>query len=188
MDGILAELLQVIVWLDHRAVEVTLAVRHPLMTKAMTSVTGLGSATAALVFLGVCRLAGWTDELRSAALALALASVAVVTMMWTIQRPFPPDPVCITGDATTVATSFPSGHAAAVAVYAMTARRSTALPFAPVAVLAASIAVSRVYLGTHYASDTLTGVMIGIGAFALAVWLRNRFDLDAALTRFRSRR
>lgn len=188
MDGVLAELLQVVVWLDHRAVEVTLAVRHPLVTKAMTSVTGLGSATAALVFLGVCHLAGWTDELRSAGLALALAGVAVVTMMWTIQRPFPPDPVCVTGEAATVTTSFPSGHAAAAAVYAMTARRLTVLPFVPVAVLAAAIAVSRVYLGTHYASDTLAGVVIGIGAFALAVWLQTQFDLDAVLARFRSRR
>lgn len=188
MDGVLAELLEVVVWLDHRAVEVTLATRHPFVTKAMTSVTGLGSATAALVFLGVCRLAGWTDELRSAAIALALAGVTVLTLMWTIQRPFPPEPVCITGGAATVATSFPSGHAAAVAVYAMTARRSTALPFAPVAVLAAAVAVSRVYLGTHYASDTLAGVVIGIGAFALALWLRSRFDLDAVLARIRPRR
>lgn len=186
MDGLLAELLQIVVWLDHRAVEVTLAVRHPVVTKGMTSMTGLGSATAALVFLGVCYLAGWTDELQLAAIALALTGVAVVTMMWTIQRPFPPDPVCITGESATVATSFPSGHAAAVAVYAMTARRSTALPFVPVAILAAVIAASRVYLGTHYASDTLAGLVIGIAAFTLAVWLQNQFDLDAVLARFQS--
>ena len=142
----------------------------------MTSVTGLGSATAALVFLGVCHLAGWDDELWSAGVALALTGVVVGTLMATIQRPFPPDPVCLTDGADTVATSFPSGHAAAVTVYAMTARRSAVLPFGIVAVLAGLIAVSRVYLGTHYASDTIVGVLIGIGAFLVAVELRKRFD------------
>ena len=176
MDGLLAELLAFVVWLDQQAVELTLAVRGPLVTKVMTSVTGLGSATAALVFLGVCHLAGWDDELWSAGVALAVTGVVVGKLMATIQRPFPPDPVCLTDGADTVATSFPSGHAAAVTVYAMTARRSAVLPFGIVAVLAGLIAVSRVYLGTHYASDTIVGVLIGIGAFLVAVELRKRFD------------
>jgi undecaprenyl-diphosphatase len=87
----------------------------------------------------------------------------------------------MTDGAETVATSFPSGHAAAVTVYAMTARRSDELPFAPVAVLAATIAVSRVYLGTHFFSDTIAGVLIGVAAFAAAVHVRGRFDLDTVL-------
>ncbi|MDL5363338.1 phosphatase PAP2 family protein [Halalkalicoccus sp. NIPERK01] len=187
MDAVLAELLEFVVWIDHRIVELTLAVRTPLLTEAMTSVTGLGSATAALVFLGICYLAGWTDELRSATLALALAGVVVGTMMWTIQRPFPPGPVCVTGGAETVTSSLPSGHAAAGAIYAMTARRSSVLPFGAVAVLAVAIAVSRIYLGTHYFSDTLVGVGIGVGTFALAVWLHERLDLDAVVAQYRSR-
>ncbi|WP_114575760.1 phosphatase PAP2 family protein [Saliphagus sp. LR7] len=187
MDAVLVELLEVVVWLDHRAVELMLAIRHPVVTKVLTSVTGLGSATAALVFLGVCRLAGWTDELRSAGIALGLAGIAVLALMWTIRRPFPPEPVCLTDGSPTVATSFPSGHAAVVAVYAMTARRSAVVPVAPVAVLAAAVAVSRVYLGTHYASDTLAGLVIGVCAFVLALRLRERFDLDAAVAGLRSR-
>lgn len=187
MDGVLAELLALVIWFDHRIVELTLAVRNSLLTEAMTSVTGLGSATAALVFLGVCHLAGWTDELRVATIALALAGVVVGTMMWTIQRPFPPGPVCMTGGAETVTSSLPSGHAAAGTIYAMTARRSPVLPFGAVAVLATAIAVSRIYLGTHYFSDTLVGVVIGVGAFALAVRLHDRFDFDTLVSQYRHR-
>ncbi|MEM4781045.1 MAG: phosphatase PAP2 family protein [Halalkalicoccus sp.] len=188
MRSTLTELLEIVVWLDHRVVELMLAVRSPLLTELMVSVTGLGSATAALAFLGICYLAGWSDELRSATLALALAAVVVGTMMWTIQRPFPPSPVCITDGAETVTSSLPSGHAAAGAIYAMTARRSSVLPFGVVAVLAAVIAVSRIYLGTHFFSDTVLGVLIGVGAFALAVRLDDRYDLGAAVSQGRRRR
>jgi len=185
MAAFLAELLEFVAWVDHRVAALTISVRHPFLTKAMTSVTGLGSATAALVFLGGCHLAGWTDEFRSAAVAFAVVGVAVGTMMWTVQRPFPPSPVCMTAGGDTVATSFPSGHAAAVTVYALTARRSAVLPFAPVALLAAAIAVSRIYLGTHYVSDTLVGVLVGVAAFALALALADRVDLDAVAAYFR---
>lgn len=188
MTGLLAELWAFVLWVDYQVVDLMLALRRPLLTKLMTSVTGLGSATAALVFLCVCYLADWTDELRSAGIALALTGAVVGTLMLTIQRPFPPDPVCMTGGTETVATSFPSGHAAAVTIYAMTARRSSELPFGAVAVLAAAIAVSRVYLGTHFVSDTVAGVLIGVAAFAAAVHARSRFDLDAALARAVDRR
>ena len=183
MTGLLADLWAFVLWVDYQVVDLTLALRRPLATKLMTSVTGLGSATAALVFLCVCYLADWTDELRSAGIALALTGVVVGTLMATVQRPYPPGPVCMTGGAETVASSFPSGHAAAVTIYALTARRSGVLPFAPVAVLAAAIAVSRMYLGTHFFSDTVVGVLVGVAAFAVAVHVRSRFDLDAVLAR-----
>ncbi len=174
MSGVFSGALEFIIWLDQQVVELVLSIRGPLLTKVMTSVTGLGSAAAALVFLGACYLAGWEEELYTSALALAITGLVVGSMMATIQRPFPPDPVCMTGSADNVATSFPSGHAAAVTVYAMTARRSSVLPFGVITGLAAVIAVSRVYLGTHYVSDTIAGVLIGIGAFYLATRLRRR--------------
>jgi len=177
VNAIFFDMLAPVIWLDHQVVELVLSLRHPLLTKLMTSVTGLGSATAALVFLGVCYLADWEEELYTSALALALTGVVVWTLMTTIQRPFPPDPVCMTDGADTVATSFPSGHAAAVTVYAMTAYDSSVLPFGVVSVLAGAIALSRIYLGTHYLSDTVIGVLIGIGAFYTATRLRRRMSV-----------
>lgn len=175
MESLVREIVEVALRVDEATVDLVLALRSPIATKVMTSVTGLGSASAALVFLGAFSLAGWRDELRHSAVALVLTGAVVGTLMVTIQRPFPPAPVCLT-DGEAVAHSFPSGHAAAVAVFAMTARRSTTLPFAPVAILAATIAVSRIYLGTHYLSDTIVGIGIGIGAAVAAERLVRRID------------
>lgn len=177
MEQFAADFIDFVVAIDERTVSLVLELRGPLATKVFTSVTGLGSVSAALVFLGVFYVAGWEEELLTAALALALSGVVVGTLMGTVQRPFPPNPVCLTGDTEAVATSFPSGHAAAVVVFAMTARRSPRLPFGVVAAVAALIAVSRVYLGTHYLSDTVAGVAIGVIAFAVARHLHSRFEL-----------
>jgi undecaprenyl-diphosphatase len=181
MEQFVADILDFVVEIDERTVSLILDLRGPIATKVLTSVTGLGSASAAVVFLGVFYLAGWKEELLTAAVALALTGVVVGVLMRTVQRPFPPDPVCMTGDAENVATSFPSGHAAAVVVFAMIARQSPRLPFGVVAGLAAMIAFSRVYLGTHYLSDTVAGVAIGIGAFVVAERLVDRWDLASRL-------
>jgi undecaprenyl-diphosphatase len=167
LDGVAADMLASVAAFDRASMSLVVSFRHPVATKAMTSVTGLGSASAAVVFLGVCHLAGWERELRVAAVALAVTGVVVASLMALVQRPFPVQPVCITDEGLT-AHSFPSGHAAAVTVFAAVARESDTLPFGVVAAGAALVAASRVYLGTHYLSDTLAGVAIGVAAVALA--------------------
>ena len=178
----LRDLLDLLFSLDLRTAEAVAALRTPLATKVATSVTGLGSAAAAVVLLGLAYLAGWREEFLTAAVALSVTGVVVATLMGVVARPFPPQPVCDTGGAATVATSFPSGHAAAVTVYALVARRSETLPAGIVAGVAAVVAVSRVYLGTHYLTDTVAGVLIGVGAVLLARRLLARF-WSLALTR-----
>lgn len=168
MEQLLAEFVAAVGQLDVRVAELIAELRSPILTKIMNSVTGLGSVTAGLVFLGLFYLSGWERELRITFVGLALSGVIVATLMFVVQRPYPPQPVCQTGGAETVAHSFPSGHAAAVAVYATVARRSEHLPFAVATVLALAIAISRVYLGTHYFSDTVVGVLIGIGTAVVA--------------------
>ena len=177
MEQFVRELIDIVVAIDDQTVSLILELRNPLLTKVLTSVTGLGSAAAAVVFLGFFGLAGWEDELLIATVALVLTGVVVGVLMQTVQRPFPPSPVCMTGDAGNVATSFPSGHAAAIVVFAMTAHRSPRLPFGIVAGLAATVSFSRVYLGTHYLSDTVAGVAIGVLAFVAARRLVDRSEL-----------
>jgi membrane-associated phospholipid phosphatase len=180
---ILADFFDYLIRTDTATMDAIVAARTPLMTKLLTSVTGLGSATAALCFVGVCYLADWDEAFRHSLVALAISGVVVGTLMLTVQRAFPVDPVCLTDGAETVATSFPSGHAAAVTVYAMTARQSDALPFGAVTVLATLVAVSRVYLGTHYPTDTVAGVGIGFAAFLLSAWLLDQVDAGACSIR-----
>lgn len=177
MEQLLTAVVDAVVRLDTAVVDLVVASRAPLATKVLTSATGLGSATAALVFLGLFYLADWHEEFVLAAGTLAVVGLVVGVLMTTVGRPFPPHPVCVT-DGAAVAASFPSGHAAAVTVFAMVARRSPTLPTAPVAALAAVVAVSRVYLGTHYFSDTVAGVAIGVLAFLLVARLLR--DRDAA--------
>jgi len=161
---LLRRLLDRIVGLDTWMVGVVLDLRQPVLTKLMASVTGLGSASAAVVLLGVCYLAGWRRELAVTAVSLTIGGVAVVSLMALVQRPFPPQPVCVTDGSGVAPHSFPSGHAAAVTVYALVSRRSETFPFGVVATLAATIAFSRIYLGTHFLSDTVVGVLIGAAA------------------------
>lgn len=165
---LLQTLLEYVIWVDTQTMDLVVAVRIPILTKLMNSVTGLGSASAALVFFGLSYRAGWRREVRVSVLALVVSGLVVGTLMLTVQRAYPGQPVCLTGGAETIAHSFPSGHAAIVAVYATVARYSDQFQFAFVSPVALLIAVSRIYLGTHYLSDTVIGVLIGVGSVLFA--------------------
>ncbi|PSP51948.1 glucose-6-phosphatase, partial [Halobacteriales archaeon QH_3_68_24] len=112
----MAEALAATLALDHAAVDIVLILRRPLLTKFMTSVTGIGSAASVTILLGLFYLAGWHRELATGAVALSVAGVVVVSLMGLVQRPFPPDPVCVTDGTGMAPHSFPSGHAAAATV------------------------------------------------------------------------
>jgi membrane-associated phospholipid phosphatase len=62
---------------------------------------------------------------------------------------------------TPVTTSFPSGHAASAAAFTIGAAREVPGLAAPLGVLAAGVAFSRVWTGAHYPSDVLAGAALG---------------------------
>lgn len=65
-----------------------------------------------------------------------------------------------------VTTSFPSGHAASAAAFAMGVALESPLRGAPVAALAAGVAYGRVHTGVHYPSDVAAGLVLGAAAAA----------------------
>lgn len=65
-------------------------------------------------------------------------------------------------------SSFPSGHSASAAAFAVGVAMERPLVAAPIAVLAAGVAYGRVHTGVHYPGDVLAGVALGVGG-ALAV-------------------
>ena len=68
--------------------------------------------------------------------------------------------------------SFPSGHTAAsfafAVAFAMTAPKKYSVP---ALVLACLISLSRLYVGVHYPTDILGGIVIGALCGILAVWI-----------------
>lgn len=146
--------------------------RSPLLTSFFLAATLLGSwpfvtaATLALSIAGVLR----GQRRPAAALALAVIGIpALVVLLKPLYARPRPDMV-VHLDAVDSA-SFPSGHSIAAAIFfgtlALIAARGAAHDTARVLIVAgASLAIiavglSRMYLGVHYPSDVLGGVLVG---------------------------
>ena len=72
--------------------------------------------------------------------------------------------------------SFPSGHTACSFAAAWTIFRTAPRRYGTAAlVLAALIALSRLYVGVHYPTDVLGGLIVGVAAAELAVRALTRF-------------
>jgi membrane-associated phospholipid phosphatase len=134
------------------------------------------------VVLLVAIVAAWRKSTNVAApvfLALAVAGEKLMYLIASVVvgRDRPPVPTVGTTYAT---SSFPSGHvASAITLYGgialvVTARRSHAarrIALVIVGVVAAVVAVCRMYAGFHYLSDCIAGALTGV------VWLTATYRL-----------
>lgn len=64
--------------------------------------------------------------------------------------------------------SFPSGHTAAAFIMAIVIGHGIPILIIPLVIWAALVGLSRIYLGVHYPTDVLVGMMIGIGSSLIA--------------------
>jgi len=98
--------------------------------------------------------------------ATLAAFAANQAIKFLVRRPRPrlPDLPPLTGTVTEL--SYPSAHAATS--FAAARSLSAALPPAVVYPVAATMAVSRLYLGVHYPSDALAGAALGDAVARLA--------------------
>ena len=109
---------------------------------------------------------------------LATALSSSLKIAFKRPRPFTTYPDIITKKSDGGSYSFPSGHT--TAAFATATSLTLAFPKWYVAVpaytYAAAVAYSRMYLGVHYPSDVLGGMIIGIGSSLLVFQVQKWMD------------
>lgn len=153
----------------------------PTRRMVMADITELGTGVVVMMVVAVSALFLWlTRHRHSAALLLVATSVGIV-INGLLKNVFHRDRPAIFDWGTEVfSSSFPSGHAMSAAIVygtvAYLAARlqrthvARALTIGAALILILLIAFSRIFLGVHYPSDTLAGLLIGLAwaAFCMA--------------------
>lgn len=157
------------------------SVRNPWLDLIVTFLTGLGNAGWIWILLSALLLIPKkTRKIGFISFLSLFASLIVNNLLLKnlVGRMRPYD-VCrslIPLVAKPVDASFPSGHtgssfASAYIMYRYLPKREGIAAI----VLAALIGLSRLYVGVHYPSDVLTGMMTGIWSGYMAAWAYQRF-------------
>jgi undecaprenyl-diphosphatase len=140
----------------------------------MLEITSLGTGIAVLMIVAVAALFLVLTTHRYSAMLLIAAAGGGIVLNNVLKLGFDrPRPDIFLPEVHTVSSSFPSGHAMSAAiVYSTVAylaarllRRRWArfLVMSAAFALIALISISRLYLGVHYPSDVIAGVLIGLG-------------------------
>jgi undecaprenyl-diphosphatase len=156
--------------------------QDPRLTSAMLEVTALGTGTVVGMIVLVAGMFLWLNHHRHSSILLITATLGGLVLDNLLKIGFNrPRPQIFEWGTHAASSSFPSGHAmSSVVVYGtvtyLAARLqqrlgSRVLTFAFAAVVIVLISVSRVYLGVHYPSDILAGLLIGLAwaGFCMAV-------------------
>ncbi|MFB6144539.1 MAG: phosphatase PAP2 family protein, partial [Candidatus Nanohaloarchaea archaeon] len=125
------------------------ALELPFLEGAMSSVTGLGSVYLALVFLLATWAAGMTTFVTRAGIGLAGVWGVAYAMKYIVRRKRPSE-----SHRSAVGYSFPSGHSA-TAFYLAVVFSTLIQPAVLLYLVAALVAVSRIYFRLHYPLDAL---------------------------------
>ncbi len=145
----------------------------PLLDRVMIELTALGTGTTVLMIVVVAGLFLTLTQHKYSAILLLVATSGGLALNGILKLGFDrPRPSIFVPAVHTVSSSFPSGHAMSSAiVYGTVAylaarlhrrrwARWVVMMFALVVIVL--ISFSRMYLGVHYPSDVLAGVIIGL--------------------------
>ena len=148
--------------------------RHtPFLTSVMTEITPLGTGIVVLTIVGVTAAFLWHTEHKHSARLLLAATAGSILLNNVLKLYFDrPRPEVFERLTHTASSSFPSGHAmSATVVYGtvgyLLARLqkhawSRTLTLLLAVLMIVSICFTRLYLGVHYPSDVLAGIIIGL--------------------------
>ena len=145
----------------------------PLLTSVMLEMTYLGTGTVVLAIVGVAALFLWHTEHKISARLLLAATIGNILLNGALKLVYHRQrPSVFAWQTTAVSSSFPSGHAmSATVVYGTVAyllmrlqkhRWARMLTLTGAVILIVLICLTRLYLGVHYPSDVIGGVIIGL--------------------------
>jgi membrane-associated phospholipid phosphatase len=174
--------------LDHSVAEFFARHHSPNVTHIVWVVTSIGNeVTLALATLLLLSFTVWRGRYRDTLLVLSgMAGASALTLGFkhVVKRARPGADFRAPGAGADHSYSFPSGHTLNTTVFVillvavllphLRARRSRVGAGAAAAVVAVAVGLSRLYLGYHWATDVLAGLLLGTTwALALVAWSRH---------------
>ena len=143
------------------------------LTAVMVEMTYLGTGTVVIVVVGVAALFLWHTEHKHSARLLLAATLGNILLNGALKLVYHrPRPSVFAWQTTAVSSSFPSGHAmSATVVYGTVAyllmrlqkhQWAKMLTLGGAILLILLICLTRLYLGVHYPSDVLGGIIVGL--------------------------
>ncbi|HJQ19912.1 MAG TPA: phosphatase PAP2 family protein [Gemmatimonadaceae bacterium] len=146
--------------------------RSQTLDAAMLEITFLGTGTVVMMMVAITGMFLWLTRHKYSALLLLISTFGGILLNNLLKQGFlRPRPQIVAWGTNAMSWSFPSGHAmSAAVVYGTVAylaarlqqRRVTRLlTLMLAAVIILLISISRLYLGVHYPSDVIAGLIIG---------------------------
>jgi undecaprenyl-diphosphatase len=170
--------------------------QNPMLTALMVEMTYLGTGTVVMMVVIVVALFLWHTEHKHSARLLLAATVGNILLNGALKLVYHrPRPSVFVWQTTAVSSSFPSGHAmSATVVYGTVAylvmrlqkhHWSRMLTLGAAIILILLICLTRLYLGVHYPSDVIGGIIVGL---AWAAFCMATLEASLALARRRAPR
>ena len=166
------------------------------LTALMVEMTYLGTGTVVIVVVGVAALFLWHTEHKHSARLLLAATIGNILLNGVLKLVYHrARPSVFEWQTTAVSSSFPSGHAmSATVVYGTVAyllmrlqkhHWAKVLTLLTAVSLILLICLTRLYLGVHYPSDVIGGIIVGL---AWASFCMATLEASLALARRRASR